>query len=374
MTIVGSSSGLKWLFLMLLFILPLLAGCGGGSAVSNDNLTPEQQATLSSYQLIDQINNPNLTNVTANVYEMTYSADYAFDQYLQTGSTDFSELKSFFIQYLFNQQPKTTASTSNSAYGCASFSAKDENGHVIFGRNWDHDFSDPVSVLVLHTKPSTGYASISLVYMPYCSDWGGPDALVTPYFIMDGMNEAGVAVSVMDTDDATLSPDPHKTTIWDCCALRLILDHAGTVNEAVTLLQQHNILWGFRVSSNETVPDPTHFMIADRSGDSVVIEYHQGQMRVIRSGKPWQVATNYNLDGKDPEDLSHCWRYKTAWTYLAGKNGVISNTEAMSVLGSITQDTFWSVVYDLESGDIQLAVAKNYQMIKTFHLNMLNSN
>lgn len=347
------------LALLVLLSVPFLAGCGGGDPLAG--LTPEQQTTLSSYQLIEQINNPDIPSASAKLFEMTYSADYAFDRYIQIGG---SPEINFFNTHIYNQ-PKHAIPSPNTPFGCADFCGKNQDGHVIFGRNFDQTYNGvAVPILILHTKPANGYASLSVVYLPYLQNNQGEksDILLTaPYYPIDGMNEAGLAVSVLYEPEEIAGTDPHKITIWHCCLLRLMLDYAKTVDEAITLLQSYNIDFGVN-----------HMIVADRSGDSAVIESIQGQMKVIRSGKPWQVVTNYKLYGVDPEDLTQCWRYKAVWTYLKNTNGVISSTEGMALLGSISQDTYWSTIYDLESGEAQLACVKNYQRIKTFNLTMLH--
>ena len=38
---------------------------------------------------------------------------------------------------------------------------------------------------------------------------------------------------------------------------------------------------------------PIHYMITDRSGASVVVEYIRGEMHVIMEETPYQVMTNF---------------------------------------------------------------------------------
>jgi hypothetical protein len=324
-----------------------LVACGP----THSPLTPEQVATLASYQKTDTIELPGAPLMRCDLYEMTYGADYAFDEYMVHGGggTTF-ELSRFINTYLMHQADAPSGSAL--VHGCASFTARDEQGHVLFGRNFDGGYGHSKDALVFRTAPADGYASISVAYVPYVWQFGSP--LAAPYVTMDGMNEAGVAISTLDTDSVDQRYDPQKPSLWFVTALRLVLDHAANVNEALALLQRFNLswdVWGYH-SIN-------HMMIADRSGDSVVVEYHQGEMRVLRSGRPWQVATNYDLYGKDPADLSHCWRYATAWSTLEAKNGVVTSAEAMSLILSIAQDTYWSAIYDLEAGTVQLTFMKN---------------
>jgi hypothetical protein len=347
-------------------------------------ITQDQKDTLATYKLIDTIDNSEKPSVKARLYEMTYKADYAFDKYLKIGSGNYKELGNFLYKNIYHQNLINNAAP-QLKHGCTSFSARNDKGNVIYGRNFDLKYSMSVSIMMLRTKPAAGYASVTFVYVPHLSYIGSTDELFTPYrpnlgstnnliapyIPMDGVNEAGVAVSTLDAADANVlsaGQDPKKVTIWHPCRMRLILDYAKNVDEAIALLGKYNTFF--------TEDDTDHIMIADRSGDSVVIEYHSGMMKIIRSGKPWQVVSNYTLDGKNPEDLSNCERYKIAWTSLKNKKGVITNAEAMSLLVDISfldksMDTFWSAVYDLQSGDIQLVCVSNKDKMQTFHLDML---
>jgi hypothetical protein len=347
-------------------------------------LTQDQKDTLATFKLIDTIDNSENPRVKARLYEMTYKADYAFDKYLKFGSRNYKELGSFLYENVYHQKAVNNE-TPQLKHGCTSFSARNSERHVIVGRNFDLKYSMSVSIMMLRTKPAGGYASVTFVYIPHLSYMGSTDELfapyrpylgstnnlIAPYIPMDGMNEVGVVVSTLDAADANIlssNQDPKKVTIWHPCRMRLILDYAKNVDEAITLLGKYNTFF--------TEDDKDHIMITDRSGDSVVIEYHSGKMKAIRSGKPWQVVSNYTLDGKNPEDLSNCERYKIAWASLKNKKGVITNAEAMSLLVNISlldksMDTFWSAVYDLQSGNIQLVCVSNEEKMKTFHLDML---
>ena len=50
-------------------------------------------------------------------------------------------------------------------------------------------------------------------------------------------------------------------------------------------------------------------------------------------------------------------------------SGVLSAVEAMDLLGAVAQyHTRWSVVYDVSTGDIHLAMAKRYDQLHRFQL------
>jgi hypothetical protein len=70
-----------------------------------------------------------------------------------------------------------------------------------------------------------------------------------------------------------------------------------------------------------------------------------------------------------------CWRYKKASETLAEEQGNITNEQAMDILQGTSQDiTTWSIVYNLSTGGINLAMGKNYDQVHTFKLIMESQN
>jgi penicillin V acylase-like amidase (Ntn superfamily) len=143
--------------------------------------------------------------------------------------------------------------------------------------------------------------------------------------------------------------------------LRLVLDHAKDVNEAISLIQEYNA---------EFVV-PVHFHIADASGKSAIVEYTDGKIVVVREDNPWQVSTNFLIS---EENKSDCRRYKLVNETLSKAEGKIPQEEAMHVLGEAKLDnTVWSVVYNLSTGRIQLAMGTDYTRVHNFKLDMKNN-
>jgi len=141
--------------------------------------------------------------------------------------------------------------------------------------------------------------------------------------------------------------------------IRLVLDHAKDVEEALTLIQQYNV---------EFVGTRVHFHVADASGDSAIVEYIDGGVNVVRTDTPWQVSTNYLFS---EEIKPECWRYNKAAEVLSGSEGIASDEAAMRLLEAVKQNsTVWSVVYGLNSGSVRLAMGRDYDDVHAFHLEM----
>lgn len=281
------------------------------------------------------------------LYVMRYEGEYFFDFFARRG-VEWGPYKKIYDRL-------------NPA-ACTSFAALAPKSDAVFGRNFDWKHR---SCLLLFTDPPNGYASVSMVDLFYLGleglqkiPWARRiNLLGAPYATIDGMNECGVAIAqnaVLRRDTPT---EPNKPTLLNSQIARLVLDHAKDVDEALTLIRQYNI---------DFADTPVHFHIADASGKSAVVEYVDNGISVIRDDKPWQVSTNYLFsEAAQPG----CWRYNIASKSLAESQGSKSAAEAMSLLKGTSQDnTVWSVVYHLDTGQVDLALGKNYDKIHSFEL------
>jgi predicted choloylglycine hydrolase len=193
-----------------------------------------------------------------------------------------------------------------------------------------------------------------------------PALLDAPFIPFDGLNDQGLAVGMMAVPHAEGGEDPRKVTISDLSAIRLILDYASNLSEAIALLQDFNIDFG--------QGPPLHFLVSDAAGDSAVIEFIDGQVLVIEGVDTWQVSTNFLFSEEKPVGAgSSCWRYNKAYTALQEADGNLSMSNALLVLKDLSQSgsypTIWSVVYNLTSKEIELVVGKEYSTIYKFNLN-----
>jgi hypothetical protein len=239
----------------------------------------------------------------------------------------------------------------------------------MLGRNFD--WNDRPALL-LFNHPKDGYESVAMLDLSYLQirgkdlDWPARLRLLNDaaFFPFDGMNERGIAIGMMALDDAEPAYDPHKVTIGTLAAIRLVLDYASNLDEAVGLLGQYNIDF-----SNGP---PVHFLIADSSGNSAVIEFQKDGLVALPNAQSWQVCTNFPLAGKSPKQAANsCWRYQKASQALEMNHGVLSREQAMSLLKDVSQTiTQWSVVYHQVSGEIDLARRRDFNIIYHFQLKM----
>lgn len=313
-------------------------------------------------------------------YKMTYSADYNMDKLLSQGgaSTD-DELVSFVIKNALHGLP-VHIDYEIPDTGCSAFKAVGAEGTVLMGRNLD---ADKTPVLTLFSAPKDGFKSVScvdLAFLGYTSDYL-PDsfvdrftALAAPYFPLDGMNEKGVCAAVLDIYSAAVQQDTDKTDITTTMAIRLILDHASSVEDALDILSEYDM----HASANCNY----QFLIADSTGRSVIVAY-DGNKEIVTEGKGnYQLCTNfYVCDVSCEHEDVGMRRYDSADNLLRKYDGTLTKSLAMDVLSAAQSDdktpdegfgpeditpTQWSEVFDLTGRSVTIAVGRDYADTYTF--------
>jgi len=187
--------------------------------------------------------------------------------------------------------------------------------------------------------------------------------LDAPSLPFDGMNEHGLVVGMAAVPGGNVRPDPGKETIDSVQVIHRMLDRASTVDEAVTILQQVNIEWGS--------DPPLHYLIADRSGQSVLVEFYQGKIQVVLTDKPWHLATNFLVSSVGDNAAGHCPRYDKIDQRLSAAGGRSDATKAMQLLHDVSQpNTQWSIVYGLSTGEIVVTLGREYSRTHTFQIDL----
>jgi hypothetical protein len=287
------------------------------------------------------------------LYVMKYYGDYGFKGVMQDGAQTDALQPSSYQEMAYR-------------WACTCFSSLKSGDTALLGRNFDW-YAHPA--LLLFTDPPDGYASVSMVDISYLGfgreapSWADRRRLLSaPHMPFDGMNECGLAIGMMAVPHAEAIQDPQNPTLDSLQVIRLLLDFAQSVDEAVSLLQGYNIDFGGG--------PPVHYLIADAGGSSAVLEFVDGEMHVLRKQEPWQVATNFVISEAVPEGAgSECWRYNTAYNVLQASSGSLSEEQAMSLLKTVSQsNTIWSMVYNMATGDVQVAVDRKYGQVHKVRL------
>lgn len=307
------------------------------------------------------------------LYTMEYEGDYGLDEFLKVGANNDQELVEFVVDRILKGLPLEINIPS---LGCSTFLAKNaESDGYLFGRNFDLTYSPGMFV---RTKPDDGYASISMVNLGFIG-YGKeklPDTmldslltLAAPYAPLDGMNEKGLCVGVLLIDTEPTNQQTEKIDITTTTAIRMLLDKAATVEEAVELLSQYDM----HSSANSCY----HFQIADASGKSVVVEYINDEMKLVEPTESYQAATNFLLTPGDYDFGKGQDRYAAMMEELGEKEGILNEKEAMGLLEKVSQDphktesgsmssTQWSVVYDMEELSAIISMGQDYSEQYTY--------
>lgn len=359
----------------LLGITMLMTGCG-----RTDD--PMQNAENSSTtQASSDVENVNLITPTSEIVELEdgfsavrYDGDYGFDGFLAGGG---ASSDGEVIEYLANNllSDLNLGDLLGGIFGCSTLAVQSPEGDALFGRNFDWNTCE---AMVVESHPENGYASLSTVNMDFITQNVGGGmvgmalsldevrTLAALYAPLDGMNEAGLAVSVnMIQDSAQIEQNTEKPDITTTTAIRLLLDRAGSVDEALALLEQYDL--------HGSMGMMVHFAIADSTGRSVAVEYVENEMIVTET----PVLTNFYLAEGEKQGIgteqSH-ERYNILMERLE-ESPEMGMDAVRNALDSVSKDNFgefesteWSIVMNLSAREARYYHRENYEQDYTFRL------
>ena len=349
-------------------------------AVAVFALWHNELATLASFQKLSDRDEAHRDGA---VYQINVSGDYSFDEFLsQGGASNDAELISFVTRSITKGIIPMHIKTSSIA--CSAFTADTQSGDRVFGRNYDFSATNTA---IVYTDPGEGrhasYSTIDLSFLGLDADKDVETVgqkiltLAAPYVPLDGINDAGVSCGIFmsyqgegkgtPTDTQTDRPDLTSTTL-----LRLILDYADSVEDAVALAQQYDL--------HDSASSCFHYMVADSTGRSAILEWvgtdadhdadgAERQLNVLwndtdalSDSADWQVVTNFiktpgYYDGTTAE-MKGLDRYEHLAAALRETDGIVADKNAaMDLLASVgrrtwnnddsNSNTVHSVVYDL---------------------------
>lgn len=230
------------------------------------------------------------------VYRMEVKGGFYLDEFVaQGGAKSDKELIDFITGKITKGLVKMTISESEIA--CSSFTAAAEDGSRLFARNYD--FSK-TNTCIVRTQANEGrHASISTVDLQFLGLDVEKDVeglanritcLAVPYIPLDGINDAGVACGIymtyqggdsVPTDQNTDRPDLTSTTL-----LRLILDYADDLEEAVEIASSYDL--------HDSAKTSYHYMVADASGRSAILEWVGETNQTDTDGTKRELVVTYN--------------------------------------------------------------------------------
>jgi len=136
------------------------------------------------------------------------------------------------------------------------------------------------------------YASLTFNFVGYHYPWGG-------------MNEKGLVMSTMAFPQTNYPPPDHRPVVDSGFWMQYILDTCATVDEVI--------------ASNAMVRNITvdHYLVADRSGASAVIEYLDGEL-VVHTGEDLEVSVLANWYYDDSLRLWRTYRRFGDYSWMDG--------------------------------------------------------
>jgi len=344
----------------LLFLAGVLVILALGTGI----LFRNEIRTMSSIERIDDYG----------FYTMEYTGDYGFDEFLRVGASNDQELTQFVAGKLLKGLP---ISINVSDLGCTTFNGVTPQGDFIFGRNFDMTYAPGI---IVHTKPTNGYKSISIVNLAFLgyNERLMPDkflnrvtALAVPYAPLDGINEKGLSVGILMLEDKPTNQTSNKIGITSSTAIRLLLDKAATVDEAVALLKNYDM--------HDTGNACYHYQISDAAGKSVIVEYVDNEMHVLSPKESYQACTNfYQTPGKKYNLGIGQDRYNLVMAELKKRNGVVAKKDGMNLLKAAAMidyldentgkkySTQWSAIYNNTQRRVDLCIGRNYDKVYHF--------
>ncbi|MCI8650529.1 MAG: linear amide C-N hydrolase [Anaerotruncus sp.] len=364
---------------LILTISLVFTGCGGKQTTSHPSSTannspknqptsvPEDKSPIPGPELplanAISLGN-NIIELESDLFAVRYNGNYGFDNFLaQGGATSDREV----VQYLTeNLIGNLGLDFLGNFFGCSTITADGPYGGILFGRNFDWNTCE---AMIVEAHPENGYASLSTVNMDFITIGTGGmmgtalkldqvRTLAALYAPLDGMNEKGLAVSVnMIQDNATISQSTGKPGITTTTAVRLLLDKAATVEEALELLCQYDL--------HASMGLMVHFALADSTGHSVVVEYIENEIHVVGT----LVVTNFYLTPGEKYGVgtsqSHA-RYEIL-TNLLAESPTLTQEGVRDALSSVSKGNFgefesteWSIVFDLTAKTALYYRRENY--------------
>ncbi|MDE7214019.1 MAG: linear amide C-N hydrolase [Anaeroplasmataceae bacterium] len=379
---------------VLLIVLCVILGIALVSTITVYSVWHNEINTAFSFK---KLRNRNEAHKDGALYEMTVSGNYYFEEFTKKGASTDSELISYITSHI--TKGLIPMKISESEIACSAFTAELENGDRVFGRNYDFARTN---TCIVKTNPSHGYKSVSTIDLQFLGLATDKDvkglmnkitALAAPFVPLDGINEKGVSCAIFMSyqgDDKTVATDQKtdKPDITSTTMLRLILDYAADVEEAVALVEKYDL--------HDSAQTSYHYMVADASGRSAILEWVNGTDKTDNDGSNRKLVVTYNdQDSHIGEREAACdyqWitnfiiqpnyyesddakpgydRYNIIYNGLYPTNGKLKDEQAaMDILESVGQRyykeghdgcTVHSVVYNLTKKTSYFIPNENYK-------------
>ena len=227
-------------------------------------------------------------------------------------------------------------------YSCTIFSIT-KDGRTLFGNN--EDYVKP-HTKVWFTQEDT--ENLGCIFFSFDDFWP-----------QGGMNSEGLVYdwASVPVKGFTFSPEKYRTNGSACIKM---LQKCKSVSEAISFINKYNL--------HEL--KQAHMLIADRHGNSAVVEWNENNISIIMNEQDYQVLTNFNIYEANESHLKS-GRYCKASEQLE-KCDTLTVDFVKEILKSVHQDgkypTLYSNVYDLHNQTVYVYYRHNYEYVHVFDL------
>lgn len=265
--------------------------------------------------------------VDRDTFFLNYENDYPLDKLLERGVSNIGDLISQ-VQKHFSVS-KSDIKINLGGAACTTFNTFTEDGKHLLARNFDYK---DAPCIVVWTKPENGYKSVGitdtnvLLYGNKLSQKKNKNRLLAaPFTCMDGINEKGLAIAVLEIKTKATKQETGKKPIVTTLMIRAVLDKCATVDEAIELFKQYDM--------HDSLFCNYHYQIADANGKSVIIEYIENEMKIVYPEDKIQYALNFYATPNIPLEKGFGYtREKWLHEEFEATGNIMDEDRAMKVL------------------------------------------
>lgn len=260
---------------------------------------------------------------------------------------------------------------------CSAFMCQAKNG-VFFAKNFDWQYSHGYII-----KNSRGISKYAYNFKDEkTASWVSKYGSITfnqigKEFPFGGMNETGLVIEQLwNQDDCEYEVFENSNAISELEWIQYQLDNYKTVNAVLQNLKQLTVI---------PVMAKVHYFIADTSGKSALIEFINGETKIIESSDNHQLITNSNyknsqsywathkdsVDKTSGKSLDRYCHLTHSVSKLDLNDTVSSEALFKTLLPTRTTQTQWSIVYNISEQEIQF-LSRNNPNVKTIKLSDFN--
>ena len=330
----------KWIKITLLSVLGLIIVAGVLTWIEFGSII---QGALSAEKLDD------------GMYYMEYKGDDGFKELMKRGgSKDINDLANYTTEFLSKGYFKTAKiDCPVMPVGCSTLTVRTPESDAMMARNFDYPYG---TAMIMHVTPDEGYESITTFSTDFYGFGEGykPEgfknqymALAGLFLALDGINEKGFAIAVLDAGDKVVTnQNTSKPDLATTSATQYLLKNAANIDEALELLRG--------IDMNSDPGSAYHYSMADASGRSVAVEYVDNRMVVTES--PF-VTNHYLCTEKFQAGLHESdHRHEKLMEQYDKAGGIMNEKELTDAIVSVTQlpekgaivgGTLWTIVMDL---------------------------